>query len=73
MTFFVFCISDTYFDSLVLEGDKNVQLIGYNMIRADHSINVKRDAVLSFTKKHWVSGLSTFQVLVNALFVKYLF
>ena len=52
MTFFVFCISDTYFDSLVLEGDKNVQLIGYNMIRADHSINVKRDAVLSFTKKH---------------------
>ena len=35
------CISETYFDFSVLEGDKNIQLIGYNMIRADHPSNAK--------------------------------
>ena len=38
------------------------------MIRASHPSNAKRGGV-----KHWVSMLSTYQILLNALFVKYLF
>ena len=35
------CISETFFDSSVTEGDKNIQLNGYNMIRVDHPSNTK--------------------------------
>ena len=35
----------------VLEGDKVIQTIGYNMIRADHPSNAKRDGVCIFYKK----------------------
>ena len=45
------CISEAYFDSLVLEGDKNFQLIGYNMIREDHPSNAKRGGVCIFYKE----------------------
>ena len=45
------CISETYFDSSVLEGDKNIQLIGNNMIRADHPSNAKRDGACIFYKE----------------------
>ena len=35
------CISETYFDSSVLEGDRSFQLNGYNLLRADHPNNTK--------------------------------
>ena len=45
------CISDTFFDSSVTEGDKNIQLNGYNLIRADHPSNIKRGGVYIFYKE----------------------
>ena len=45
------CISETYLDYLVLEGDRNMQLNGYNKIRADHPSNAKRCGVSIFYKK----------------------
>ena len=41
-------MAKTYFDSSVQEGDKNIQLDGYNMIRADHPSNAKRGGVCIF-------------------------
>ena len=38
-------ISETYFDSSVLEGDRSFQLIGYNQLRADHPRNTKQGVV----------------------------
>ena len=49
MTFFAYL--RRIFDSLVLEGDKNIQLIGYNMIREDHPSNAKRGGVCIFYKE----------------------
>ena len=68
MTFFVYSRGD----SSVLQGDKNIQLV---TIRSGQTIQVMQKGVVSvsFTKKHWVSILSTYQVLLNALFVGYLF
>ena len=33
------CISETFFDSSIQEGDKNIQLDRYNLLRADHPSN----------------------------------
>ena len=63
---FIF-ISETYFDSSVLEGDRNFQLSGYHHIRADHPSNTKRRGVCIYHKEslgvclqvggEWPSGL----------------
>ena len=45
------CISETFFDSSVTERDKNINLIGYNLIRADHPSNTKRGGVCIFYKE----------------------
>ena len=45
------CISETFFDSSVTEVDKNIQLNGYNLIRADHPSNTKRGGVCIFYKE----------------------
>ena len=45
------CISETFFDSTVTEGDKNIQLNGYNFIRVDHPSNTKRGGVCIFYKE----------------------
>ena len=44
------CISETYFDSFIL-GDRNFQLNGYHLIRADHPSNTKRDGVCIYHKE----------------------
>ena len=68
------CISETYFDSSVLEGDKNIQLIGFNMNREEHPSNGKRGGVCIFYKEILgVRVVNTHQVLLNAIFLKYLF
>ena len=45
------CISETYFDSSVLEGDRSFQLNGYSLLRADHPSNIKRGGVCIYYKK----------------------
>ena len=44
------CISETYFDSSILEGDSSFQLDGYKVIRADHPSNTKRGGVCIYYK-----------------------
>ena len=56
------CISETFFDPSIQEGDKNIQLDGYNLLRADHPSNSKRGGVCIFYKEtlgvHIVKTLS---------------
>ena len=70
------CISEMFFDPSIQEGDKNIQLGGYNLLRADHPSNSKRGGVCIFYKEtlgiRIVKSLS-FKVLINALFVKSLY
>ena len=39
------CISETYFDSTILWGDRGFQLNRYNLIKADHPSNTKQRGV----------------------------
>ena len=54
---------ERYFDSSVLQEDKNIPLTGYNKIRADHPSNAKGSGVCIFYKEtlgvHFVN-LSSF-------------
>ena len=45
------CISETFFDSSVTEGDRSIQFNGYNLTRADHPSNTKRSGVCIFYKE----------------------
>ena len=45
------CISETYFDSSILEGYSSFQLDGYKVIRADHLSNTKRGGVCIYYKE----------------------
>ena len=51
-------MSETYFDSSVLEGDKNIQLIGYNIIFYIETLGL---CVVNLTKlsEHIISEVST--------------
>ena len=40
-----------FFDSSIQEGDKNIQVDGYNLLKADHPSNSKRDDVCIFYKE----------------------
>ena len=44
-------ISETFFNSSVTEGDKNIQLNGYSLIWADHPSNTKWGGVCIFYKE----------------------
>ena len=39
------CISETYLDSTTVLDDKNLEIAGYNILRADHASNSKRDGI----------------------------
>ena len=45
------CMSETFFDSTIQEGEKNIQLDGYNLLRADHPSNSERGSVCIFYKE----------------------
>ena len=45
------CISETSFDSTILEWNKKCHLNGYNLLRADHSNNTKQGHVCICYKK----------------------
>ena len=44
-------ICETYCDSSVLKGDRNIQLNGYNLIRTDHASNTKRGGIYISNKE----------------------
>ena len=45
------CISETYFDSSDLEGDRSIKLNGYNLLRTDHLSYTKRGGVCIYYKE----------------------
>ena len=45
------CISETYFDSTISSDNNNLNISGYNLIRADHRSNSKRDSVCIYYKE----------------------
>ena len=47
---FIF-ISETYFDSSVIERNRSFQLNGYDLLRADHPNNIKRGGVCIYYKE----------------------
>ena len=62
------CISKTFFDSSIQEGDKNIQLDGYNLLRVDHPSNSKRGSVFIFYKEtlsvHNIKSLSLNEFII---------
>ena len=45
------CISEKYFDSSILEGDRNFQLNGYHLIKVDHLSNRKSGRAFIYHKE----------------------
>ena len=43
--FDVVCISETYLDSTTALDDENLEIAGYNLLKADHASNSKRSGV----------------------------
>ena len=54
-SFDIICLSETYFDSSTLSHDPDLEVQGYDLIRADHPSNVKRGGVCIYKKAifHW--------------------
>ena len=51
-SFDIICLSETYLDSSILSHDLNLEVQGYDLIRADHPSNVKRGGVCIYYKNH---------------------
>ena len=51
------CISETYLDSSVQSDDRNISVNGYNLIRADHPSNNKRDGVCIYYRESFAVQL----------------
>ena len=51
-SFDIICLSETYLDSSILSHDPNLEVQGYDLIRADHPSNVKRGGVCIYYKNH---------------------
>ena len=45
------CISETYLDSSVQSGDRDISINGYNLIHADHPSNNKRGGVCIYYRE----------------------
>ena len=48
--FDVVCISETYLDSTTALDDENLEIAGYNLLRADHACNSNRGGVCFYYK-----------------------
>ena len=45
------CISESFLDSTISDGDNILHMEGYNLIRTDHSDNIKRGGACLYFKK----------------------
>ena len=55
----ILCLSETSFDSDISCDDNNLQLPGFDLIRADHPSNTKRGGVCNFATLFLCIGLQT--------------
>ena len=49
--FDVICLSESYLDSSIASDNDNLNIKGYNLYRADHPNNVKRDGVCAYIRE----------------------
>ena len=72
--FDVVCISETYLDSATVLGDENLEIAGYNLLRANHASNSKRGSVCVYYKSslglrlidvHYLQELLTSEILIG--------
>ena len=64
------CISETYSDATVLEGDKSFHLNSYNLHRADHQNNRKWDVCFYYNESISVCEVKLSNLWQCVLFVK---
>ena len=61
----VTCLSETYLDSWILSHDPNLEVQGYDLIRANNPSNFKRGGVCIYYKKHLPLKLININFLLN--------
>ena len=66
-SFDIICLSETYLDSSILSHDPNLEVQGYDLIRADHPSNVKRGRVCIYYKNHLPLKLTNINFLHECL------
>ena len=69
-SFDIMCLSETYWDSSILSHDPNLEVQGYDLIRADHSSNVKRGGVCIYCKNHLPLNLTNIDCLHECLTIE---
>ena len=68
--FDIICLSETYVDSSILSHDPNLEVQGYDLIRANHPSNVKRGVVCIYYKNHLPLILTNINFLHECLTVE---
>ena len=68
-SFDITCSSETYLDSSILSHDPNLEVHGYDFIRADHPPSVKRSGVCIYYKKHQPQKLININFLHDCLII----
>ena len=72
--FDVVCISEAYLDFTTVLDDENLAIIGYNLLRADHACNSKRNGVCVYYKSllplglidvHYLQECLIFEILIG--------
>ena len=69
-SFDIIFLSETYLDSSILSHDPNLEVQGYDLIRADHPSNVKRGGVCIYHKSHLPLKLSNINFLHECLTIE---
>ena len=69
-SFNIICLSETYLDSSILSHDPNLEVHGYDLIRADHPSNVKRGGVCIYYKNHLPLKLTNINFLHEYLTIE---
>ena len=64
-SFDITCLSETYLDSCIFSHDPNLEVQGYDLIRANNPSNVKRGGVCIYYKKHLPLKLININFLLN--------
>ena len=70
-SFDIICLSETYLDSSILSHNPNLEVQGYDLIRANHPSNVKRGGVCIYYKKHLPLKLTNINFLHECLTIWY--
>ena len=69
--FDVICISETYLDSDTSDDDKNLKVVGYNLIRIDHPSNTIRGDICIYYKHSLPFRLLNIHYLRECMNLKY--